>query len=61
MVLEEEDYMCQPQGFQDPGREHLMRKLRKALYGLKQALRGWYIIFFTDTWANRVPAESFSS
>eukprot|EP01018_Ginkgo_biloba_P003164 Gb_22332 [translate_table: standard] len=44
-VLEEEDYMCQSQGFQVPGREHLVCKMRKPFYGLKQELRAWYIIF----------------
>ena len=46
--LEEEVYMCQPQGFQVPGREHLVCRLQKALYGLKQAPRAWYIKI--DTW-----------
>eukprot|EP01018_Ginkgo_biloba_P017914 Gb_21224 [translate_table: standard] len=52
-VLEEEDYMCQQQGFQVLGREHLGCRMRKAPYGLKQALRAWYIIFLIDAWESR--------
>ncbi|KAE9298585.1 hypothetical protein PR003_g23199 [Phytophthora rubi] len=40
--LEEEIYMAQPEGFQIPGKEHLVCKLLKSLYGLKQAPRVWY-------------------
>lgn len=40
--LDEEIYMEQPEGFIEPGSEHLVCKLRKSLYGLKQAPRVWY-------------------
>jgi len=34
--------MEQPEGFIEPGKEHLVCRLKKNLYGLKQALRQWY-------------------
>ena len=40
--LHDEIYMEQPKGFAEPGREHLVCKLKKSLYGLKQAPREWY-------------------
>ncbi|KAL4297286.1 hypothetical protein GQ457_12G021970 [Hibiscus cannabinus] len=41
-VLEEDIYVCQPEGFVVPGKEHQVYKLKMALYGLKQAPRAWY-------------------
>jgi hypothetical protein len=38
-ILQEEVYVEQPKGFQDP---HHVYKLKKALYGLKQATHAWY-------------------
>ena len=40
--LDEEIYMRQPEGFQVPGKEDSVCKLKRSLYGLKQAPRQWY-------------------
>jgi hypothetical protein len=40
--LEEQIYMEQLEGFNQPGQEHLVYKLKKSLYGLKQSPRQWY-------------------
>ena len=34
--------MEQPQGYEVPGQEHKVYRMKKALYGLKQAPRAWY-------------------
>ncbi|KAE8681185.1 Detected protein of unknown function [Hibiscus syriacus] len=39
---EEQIYMRQPEGFTQPGNEHLVCRLKKSLYGLKQSPRQWY-------------------
>ncbi|KAJ9560628.1 hypothetical protein OSB04_005788, partial [Centaurea solstitialis] len=40
--IEEEFYVCQPPGFEDPRYPDRVYKLNKALYGLHQAPRAWY-------------------
>jgi len=38
----EEVYVEQPQGYEIPGQEEKVYRLRKELHGLKKALRAWY-------------------
>ncbi|GJU43992.1 putative ribonuclease H-like domain-containing protein [Tanacetum coccineum] len=40
--IEEEVYVCQPPGFEDPDFPNRVYKVEKALYGLHQAPRAWY-------------------
>ncbi|GJS72047.1 putative ribonuclease H-like domain-containing protein [Tanacetum coccineum] len=40
--IEEEVYVCQPPGFEDPHFPDKVYKVEKALYGLHQAPRAWY-------------------
>ncbi|GJV64259.1 putative ribonuclease H-like domain-containing protein [Tanacetum coccineum] len=40
--IEEEVYVCQPLGFEDPNFPDRVYKVEKALYGLHQAPRAWY-------------------
>ncbi|GJU06736.1 putative ribonuclease H-like domain-containing protein [Tanacetum coccineum] len=40
--IEEEVYVCQPLGFEDPDHPDKVYKVEKALYGLHQAPRAWY-------------------
>ncbi|GKD16472.1 putative ribonuclease H-like domain-containing protein, partial [Tanacetum coccineum] len=41
-TIEEEVYVCQTSGFEDPHFLDKVYKVEKALYGLHQALRAWY-------------------
>ncbi|GJV21789.1 putative ribonuclease H-like domain-containing protein [Tanacetum coccineum] len=45
--IEEEVYVCQPPGFEDPDFPDRVYKVEKALYGLHQAPRAWYETFST--------------
>jgi hypothetical protein len=40
--LEEEVYVEQTQGYEVPGQEDKVYRLKKSLYGLKKDLRAWY-------------------
>ncbi|GJU79953.1 putative ribonuclease H-like domain-containing protein [Tanacetum coccineum] len=40
--IEEEFYVCQPSGFEDPEFPDRVYKVEKALYGIHQAPRAWY-------------------
>ncbi|GJX82989.1 putative ribonuclease H-like domain-containing protein [Tanacetum coccineum] len=41
-IIEEEVYVCQPLGFEDPQFPNKVYKVEKALYGLHQAPKAWY-------------------
>ncbi|GJR17915.1 putative ribonuclease H-like domain-containing protein [Tanacetum coccineum] len=41
-IIEEEVYVCQPLGFEDPQFPNKVYKVDKALYGLHQAPRAWH-------------------
>ncbi|GJU25242.1 putative ribonuclease H-like domain-containing protein [Tanacetum coccineum] len=41
-TIEDEVYVCQPPGFEDPQFPDKVYKVEKALYGLHQAPRAWY-------------------
>ncbi|GJS27289.1 retrovirus-related pol polyprotein from transposon TNT 1-94 [Tanacetum coccineum] len=45
VILREEVYVSQPNGFLDQDNPNHMYKLKKALYGLKQAPRAWDSVF----------------
>jgi hypothetical protein len=42
IVIQEEVFVRQPSGFENPKYPNRVYKLLKALYGLKQALQAWY-------------------
>nr|GEY47736.1 putative ribonuclease H-like domain-containing protein [Tanacetum cinerariifolium] len=45
--IEEEVYVCQPPGFEEPDFPDRVYKVEKALYGLHQAPRAWYETLLT--------------
>ncbi|GKC82018.1 putative ribonuclease H-like domain-containing protein, partial [Tanacetum coccineum] len=51
--IEEEVYVCQPSGFEDPEFPNRVYKVEKALYGLHQAPRAWYETLSTYLLENR--------
>nr|GEX67629.1 hypothetical protein [Tanacetum cinerariifolium] len=53
-TIEEQVYVCQPSGFEDPDYPDKVYKVIKALYGLHQAPRAWY-----ETLANYLLENSF--
>nr|GEX16313.1 hypothetical protein [Tanacetum cinerariifolium] len=53
-TIEEEVYVCQPLGFEDPNYPDKVYKVVKALYGLHQAFRAWY-----ETLANYLLENGF--
>nr|GEV67900.1 copia protein [Tanacetum cinerariifolium] len=52
-TIEEEVYVCQPPGFEDPEHPDKVYKVVKALYGLHQAPRAWYETLATYLLENR--------
>nr|GEV36666.1 hypothetical protein [Tanacetum cinerariifolium] len=55
--IEEEVYVCQPLGFEDPKFPDRVYKVENALYGLHQALRAWYETLSTYLLDNRFHKE----
>nr|GFA20893.1 putative ribonuclease H-like domain-containing protein [Tanacetum cinerariifolium] len=53
-TIEEDIYVCQPLGFEDPDYPNKVYKVVKALYGLHQAPRVWY-----ETLANYLLENGF--
>ncbi|GJX24703.1 putative ribonuclease H-like domain-containing protein [Tanacetum coccineum] len=47
-TIDEEVYVMQPPGFQDPGFPDKVYKVEKAMYGLHQAPRAWYGYFWLN-------------
>ncbi|GJW95305.1 putative ribonuclease H-like domain-containing protein [Tanacetum coccineum] len=52
-TIEEEVYVCQPPGFEDPQFPDKVYKVEKALYSLDQAPRAWYETLSTYLLENR--------
>nr|GEZ24131.1 putative ribonuclease H-like domain-containing protein [Tanacetum cinerariifolium] len=56
-TIEEELYVCQPPGFEDPDYSDKVYKVVKALYGLHQALRAWKFCL-TDGKSASIPIDT---
>ncbi|GJT24321.1 ribonuclease H-like domain, reverse transcriptase, RNA-dependent DNA polymerase [Tanacetum coccineum] len=56
-TIEEEVYVCQPPGFEDPQFPNKVYKVDKALYGLHQAPKAWYETLSTYLIENRFRRE----
>ncbi|GKD15926.1 putative ribonuclease H-like domain-containing protein [Tanacetum coccineum] len=52
-TIEEDVYVCQPPGFEDPQFFDKVYKVEKALYGLHQAPKAWYETLSTYLLENR--------
>ncbi|GJY44467.1 putative ribonuclease H-like domain-containing protein [Tanacetum coccineum] len=52
-TIEEEVYVCQPPGFEDPQFPDKVYKVEKSLYGLHQAPKAWYETLSTYLLENR--------
>jgi hypothetical protein len=57
-VIQEEVYVVQPPGFENPRYPDRVYKLSKALYGLKKALQAWYARLKTFLLENEYVMES---
>ncbi|KAJ9558107.1 hypothetical protein OSB04_012721 [Centaurea solstitialis] len=58
-TIDEEVYVCQPPGFEDPKYPDRVCKLRKALYGLHQAPRAWYDTLSPICWKTNLRGTLF--
>ncbi|GKD58256.1 putative ribonuclease H-like domain-containing protein, partial [Tanacetum coccineum] len=59
--IDEEVYVCQLQGFEDPKFPDKVYKIEKALYGLPQAPRAWYETLSTYLLDNRFQRGQMST
>ncbi|GJV41901.1 putative ribonuclease H-like domain-containing protein [Tanacetum coccineum] len=59
--IEEEVYVCQPLGFEDPEFPDRVYKVEKALYGLHQAPRAWSYALSLRIDAQEVPDEFYGT
>ncbi|GJR65974.1 ribonuclease H-like domain-containing protein [Tanacetum coccineum] len=59
--IEEEVYVCQPPGFEDPDFPDKVYKVEKILYGLHQAPKAWYETLSTYLLDNRFQREKIDN
>ncbi|GKE64452.1 putative ribonuclease H-like domain-containing protein, partial [Tanacetum coccineum] len=59
--IEEEVYVCQPLGFEDPDFPDIVYKVENALYGLHQAPRAWYETLSTYLLDNEFQREKIDN